>query len=275
MTYEAYESSTQLGARVELYEFQYGITILRYTNQDDTYAYLGQEFLPTTITRPEIEESAELSRNNIKIRVPRDLPIADLFRVYPPSEEVTVKLYSIHRSDPDQQRLLDWDGRVLNATWYGSNAELHCENILTSFRRKGLRRPYQTMCPHDLYSQGPGLCNADKPGHKVVATLTALDGPFLTSATFDALEDGYFDGGILEWEEIADIWHYRRIKSHVGDQIELAQPIIQLVNGASVDAYPGCAHDMSTRGCFRFDNIKNYGGTLVAKKNPFGSSGIG
>lgn len=275
MTYDAVERSSELGSPVHLYEFQYGLRYLRYTNQDDTYTYLADDFLATNISHSPVEESAELARNNTKIQVPRDLAIAQLFRIYPPSEEVSIRIYRIHRSDVDQQRVLEWDGRVLNATWYSSRAELHCENILTSFKRKGLRRPYQKNCPHDLFSQGAGLCNADKPAFKVPSTILTVNGPFITSAEIDVAEEGYFDGGILEWEVSPDNWELRHIKIHIGDQIELAQPLENLEPGTVVDLYPGCAHDESNKGCHRFNNIKNYGGVPIASKNPFGQSGIG
>lgn len=268
MTYSAIESSRQLGSPVELLEFQYGFNLFRYTNQDRPYVVLSKTFLPVQkLERTALEESTELARNDLTITVPRDLPIAELFRVYPPSEEVSVTLYRVHRNDPDQEMETLWVGRVLNARWHGAAADLHCENLFTSFKRKGLRRLYQKACPHVLYGQA---CRVDRSLFRVVASVTAIDGAVVTAP--NALTDGWFAGGFIEWEKTPDNWERRWIKDHVGDEITLNQPIHDLVVGASLDLYPGCAHDKVD--CDdKFNNILNYGGfTDIPQKNPFNTS---
>jgi uncharacterized phage protein (TIGR02218 family) len=270
MTYEALETSLQDATPIELYEFEYGPNRFLYTDLDTSYIYLSKEYLPLQISHTPFEESVELARNNITVTVPRDAPIADLFRIYPPSEEVSLTIYRIHRTDPDQEIKVVWIGRVLNASWKGVRADLHCENLFTSFKRKGLRRLYQKACPHVLY--GPD-CRAVKGDSLVTVPVSGVDGSTVTSPSLTVEPAGLFPGGLLEWEKLPDVWERRRIKDQLGDAIVLAQPVYDLIGGALIDLYPGCAHDKVD--CVgKFANILNYGGfTDITKKNPFGSSG--
>lgn len=280
MTYEVIEYSEELGSPVELFEFQYGINYFRYVNQDTSFFHLGTEYFPTNISISPKEESSELARNNRKILVPRDLLVTELFRVYPPSYEVYVRVFRVHRNDPIQEKILDWDGTVLNCTWVSEKVELHCENILTSFRRKGLRRPFQPQCPHDLYSVGSGLCNADKEAQLIEATVQTVNGVQITAAEIAAESPTHFRGGLLEWEQSEDVWVIRHIKYQDDGTIFLAQPIFDLVAGDVVHLYPGCAHDLSADGCPKFtaigggSNVPNYGGTPIAAREIF-KVGIG
>ncbi len=270
MTFEAHENSKQGATPVELYEIEYGPMIFRLVNSDTPYVYLSKDYTAVQIKRTAVEETSELGKNDLTVTVPRDNPVAELFRIYPPSQEVSITVYRVHRTDTDQERKTVWVGRILTCKWRGAWADLHCENLFTSFRRKGLRRRFQRACPHVLY--GPE-CRAPKASFLTVATITVVDGPVLNSAEFDALPAGWLPGGILEWERSADLWELRTIKDHLDDEITLNQSIVGLVAGATVNVYPGCAHDKAD--CVgKFNNILNYGGfTDIPRKNPFGAGG--
>jgi uncharacterized phage protein (TIGR02218 family) len=116
-------------------------------------------------------------------------------------------------------------------------------------------------------------CRANKAAFQTTAVLTGVTGAVITSPGFASFSDGYFAGGIFEWERSEDIWELRTIKDHVGESISLAQSIIGMSAGVTVNAFPGCAHD-KTDCDLKFDNIENYGGfTDIPRKNPFGTGG--
>lgn len=270
MTFNAIESSVQSASPVELYEIEYGPKRLLYTDQEDPYVHLSKTYLPMIpLKRTQFEESAELARNDITVTVPRNAPPAELFRIYPPSQEVSITISKIHRTDPDQEARALWTGRILNARWQGAFAELYCENLFASFRRRGLRRVYQRQCDHDLY--GPS-CRASKPAFRVIASLSAVDGVFVTAPQFDDISSNWFQGGFLEWERETDVWEKRWLRFHSGDTVEMLEPILGLAPGALVNVYPGCAHDKAACNT-KFSNILNYGGfTDLPRKNPFNTT---
>lgn len=271
MTYDAKETSAQDGQPVELYEFIQGPNTFRYTSWDIDVVHATKTYLAESISRSEFENTGEFPRNDIDVTAPTHFPVSRLFRFAPPSQVVLLVISEIHNTDLDAEKIVKWRGRVLNVDWSEGNSVLHCENIYTTLRSPGLRRKYQRGCPHVLY--GPA-CKVVDTAHKVVASLTVVNGISLTSPTFDLHADTHFDGGFLEWEYAPGLTEKRAIRSHIGDTITITHPIPGLESGASIDAYPGCDHTLPTCDS-KFSNSENYGGFPdTPQQNPFGGDSV-
>ncbi len=274
MTFEAYETSAQSGAPYELYDFSIGLRHIRCTSGDRTIVYSGEIYPPEPIERTDIEETDDLPRADIDIACPRDFAIAEEFRVAPPSYVIKLSVYRIHAGDPDGERKLIWTGRVLNATWDGVQATIHCESILTSLRRPGLRRLYQRGCPHVLYGS---QCGVSETAHKVVTTVATVAGANVTVNAGDVSSvggDNYFDGGFVELETAPGTLVRRAIKLQIGDLLTLTHPIPGLLSPMAIAVYPGCDHSLATCDS-KYANVVNYGGMpFISAKNPFGSNGL-
>lgn len=271
MTFPTYEQAIQSGAPVELYEFEVGPNIYRYTSAPDDFVYLTKVYAAVQIVRSDVEESGELPKDAITITVPRDADIADRFRVAPPSDVVLVSIYRMHYDDPDADRRLFWTGRALNCEWKGAVADLSCESIYTALKRPGLRRLYQRQCPHVLYG---GACGLLDTAWKTPVTLDTVSGITLTATAFGLQPDGYFAGGMVEWEAEPGRYERRGIKSHVGTTITLTHPVVGLEAGGTLDIWPGCDHSLATCDS-KFSNSANYGGfPFVPNKNPFAGTNV-
>lgn len=262
MTYDVRETSRQSGEPIELYEFAWGENLLRVTSAKTTQLYNSYLWQPALIQRGSIDFTTEKGRNNLKLSVVRDFPIADLFRVMPPNDVIVVTVHRFHTGDSDGAVI--WSGRVLNCEWTGSTASLNCEPISSSLQRVGLRRMYQRQCPHVLYGTA---CGVNKSSFNAVATLSAVSGVTLTSTAFDGFADGYFAGGFIEFGS-----ERRFITEHTGGTITINLPLYELEVGDAVTAYAGCNHSLTT--CHdKFNNALNYGGMpYIPTKNPFGGS---
>ncbi len=270
MTFEAYEQSVQLGAPVELYEFAVGLDTYRYTSADHNVEYLGRTFTARPMQRGAVEVSMEKARNNMTIKAPRDLPLADLYRVQPPSEVVTLSIFRYHEIDPDAERVVIWMGRVLNVKWeQTSTVSIHCEPVTGSLSRPGLRRLFQRQCPHVLYGT---KCGVSKATYLTETALTAVSNTTLTSPAFDALADNYLSGGMIEFDLPSGNVERRFITSHIGANIVISLPSSDIGVGVTVRAYPGCDHTIST--CHsKFNNHSNFGGfPYIPQKNPMEGS---
>jgi uncharacterized phage protein (TIGR02218 family) len=273
MTYDAQELSTQDGAPVEIYTFQRGTQVWRFTSADRDVVVSGDTYTKAVIRRGNVETSGELARSNLNLQTPRDFAIAELWRISPPTSRVTCLLRQYHLGDGELVTL--WSGRVLNVGFEGAAADVRMEPVFTSVRRIGLRRLYQAGCPHALYSQGPGLCNVDPADHDVAGTVDAIDGFVVSVSEADALPDGHFAGGFLEWAPSAGVLERRFIESHVGAELTLSTNPLPLANGNAVTLLPGCDHTDGPAGCDKFDNHLNHGGfKWFPIKNPFGGDPI-
>ncbi len=267
MTFETFETSIQDGAPVELYEFRRDSLRWRYTSGADSVTIDGNTYSPVPINRSAIENTSAADKTSIKIEVARDNPVADLFRITPPSDVVLLYVYRYHRTDNDKRTL--WIGRVMNCEWRGSLATLSCEPVTVSMNRMGLRRMYQRSCPHKLYGAKCGLTRAT---YEVTGAVDSISGLVVSVSEADALADGYFTGGGLEWVNGDGVTERRLITDHTAAALTLSLAITDLAVADTVTIYPGCAK--TTAACLdKFNNLNNYGGfPYIPTKNPFDGS---
>jgi uncharacterized phage protein (TIGR02218 family) len=266
MTYDARELSLQSGEPIEMYHFSWGNTQTRYTSAKRSVAYLGESWTAALIKRDSIDFTTEKGRNNLKLSVVRDFEIADLFRAMPPTDVILLTVHRMHVGEVEGAVI--WSGRVLNCEFSSSTATLTCEPVSTSLQRVGLRRMYQRQCPHVLYGS---QCQVSKASFAVPATLSAVDGLTITSATFGLYADGHFAGGYIDFV-IDGNTERRFITDHTATTLMINLTLAGLVASSVIDAYAGCDHTLTT--CHsKFGNAENYGGMpFIPVKNPFSGS---
>jgi len=268
--FETYEESRESSQPVELYVFTVNGGFLRYTSDAEDVDIASTIFTATALERSEIEEVADIAKNQLTLTAPTTFAVSELFAEAPPDEVVGLTVYRTQRGDPSDTQTI-WKGRVLNVSWQKDHSEITCEGIFTSLKRPGLRRLYGRNCPHVLYG---AECRADPLTFRQTAVLDSVDGINITSADFAAFADNHFAGGKIEWIDTDGNTRRRGIKTHVGNAITVTHPISALSNGNSVFVYPGCDHTIET--CLaKFANEINYGGFVtMGGKNPFGSSSV-
>lgn len=264
MTYDTRERSTQDGAPVELYEFTRGGGTERFTSADADVTFETNLYTAATLQRSQIETTAERARNALQIQCSREFPIAELFRVAPPSDVIGVTVRRFHRVDLDPAVI--WMGRVLNCSFEGSGATLQCEPVSTSLKRPGLRRPYGRQCPHVFGSIGEGLCNLDLTTVDTATTVTAIGTNTITVAALGAYS---YAGGVVGRDMPDGTIERRLILSASGLVLTLDRPFPGLVVSQAVVVVPGCDHTANTCNTV-YANLPHYGGfPFIPIKNPF------
>jgi len=265
MTYDVSEISSYDGEPIELYEFKFSTKAWRFTSSDEDETYLASPYTTEYITRSKVKQSTEINQASIRITVSALNPLADVFLVYPPAEPMLLTIYRKHRGAGDSDTVVIWHGRVIDADWKKSSIFLTCEALYTSLRRTGLRRHFQTQCPHVLYGSECNVIQStfENPGTATVVSNTSITVTGLSQA------NGYFAGGVFIFLDSEGVTHKRAINSNIGTAIEIAYPIQELVGGDSVILLPGCQHTV-TECVNKFANIINYGGfPYVPGINPF------
>lgn len=265
MAFEVEEESRSLGEPQALYRFTVGANTYAYTDWEDIITFQSDDYQPIPIDRTSVNTSGTLDKSTLTVRVPHNTAIAELFRVFPPSEVVGLTIFQGHADDESGEYLAIWVGRVLSCKREGSEAALACEPVSTSMKRPGLRVRDQYQCPHALY--GPS-CRADRDENTVAATVASVAGAVVT------LEAGWngsfaasrFTNGIIQWGT-----DQRQILSVAGtvNQLRVGGVLTGLEAGTTVSLSLGCNHE--TTDCNKFDNIQNYGGCKwIPLKNPIG-----
>ncbi len=269
MTFDSRERSADQGRPIELFTFARDYQIWRYTSADRDIIIDGATFSAKSISRSDIDSTPEIARSGIKILAPRDLEVADLYRISPPTLTVNLIVQQVHDGENDVVTI--WTGRISNVNFIGLAAEITCDPVFTAVRRVGLRRLYQRQCPHVLYGSA---CRVQRETVRTDGVANAISGLTIDSSEASALDDGWFAGGYVEYEVELGIAERRFITDHTGTTITLSARPVGLVVGQLIKLYPGCDH--TTTACVeKFDNILNYGGfPYFTRKNPFGGDPI-
>lgn len=269
MTYDAVERSRDGRRPVEIYTFARDYQTWRYTSADRDVVVDSLTYTARSISRSAIEATGELARLGLTLNVQRDLEVADLFRVSPPSAAVTCTVRQYHDGDGSVATL--WSGRIASVSWQGASATIALEPVYTALRRVGLRRMYQRQCPHVLYGSA---CGVNSAAFRVDGPADAISGLTVSVSEASLLADGWFAGGFIEYDIALGIAERRFVTGHSGAVLTLSAAPAGLVVGQSVRMFPGCDHALATCNS-KFSNALNYGGMpYFTQKNPFGGEPI-
>lgn len=280
MSFEQYEESIWHGEPVDLYLFKYGegaTEFHAYVDSEVSVTHEGKTYLPAPVDRDAFNSSGSLDKSGISIRVDALNPVAEMFRVYAPTQPVTLIVRQGHIGDPDNEYSIIWTGRVLSCAWEDSVATLTCEPISTSMMRTGLRRHYQYGCPHALYmGDDTGGCRAVKAEATVTSTINTVTGSLvdLPSGWNGTFNKQKFVGGMVEWVNATGSTERRSILKVDGgtNVLTMGGPIPDMEAGDTVKVVLGCNHQMTD--CDELhNNINDFGGQpWIPTKSPFGNT---
>lgn len=267
-----FERSKRGGRPVNLFRFRYGpwdSDVYAYTDHEAAIVHQGITYAPVPIERGAFSSSGSLDKQSLEIAMAGDSEVAELFRVYPPPQVVALTIFQGHVTDPENEYLAIWVGRVLTCAWRETEVALQCEPARTQLRRVGLRRHYQYMCPHVLYGS---QCRASEAAATQQARVAGVSGRFLTLESAPANPD-HFVGGIVRWRDAVERVNARAILAVAGEVLTLGGIPQELAVGAAVEVLYGCGHTLEACRDVH-DNVANFGGhPYIPTKNPLGIYG--
>lgn len=265
MSYDALEQIGSGAQPYELYLFQGTGIFFALTSADKPIVYLGNTFVPSTISRSESEQSNEVVSGQMKIYLPKDQPLANLFLPYLPTSPVAVTVYGSHYDDVETVVL--FTGTVASAR-FTDQCELLCNSNQYLLQRKIPVQLYQSPCSHIFGDAG---CTVDLIDHTYPGTIATIDatGTVLTVTGFGSLPDSLTGGYLRRGNDV------RMIVANTGTSITLLSPIQDLQVGDSVLGIAGC--QLTFAACEAYANTFNFlGFDLIPEINPFdGSASVG
>jgi uncharacterized phage protein (TIGR02218 family) len=261
MSYDAQEQSQYGSQPYELFLFSTSGQNFYLTSADQTITYLGNTYQPTTIQRSEFEHTNEVVSGQIKVRIPKNHPLAALFIPYLPPTPMALTIFGSHYSD--SETVVIFSGKVASAR-FTDECELTVNSDLYILQRQIPIQLYQAACPHVFGDAGCKFPLGTVTYTGTIATVNST-GDVITAAAFSgtafSLRGGYFQRG-------NDV---RMIVDHTGNQITLMSGISGLNVGDACTAVAGCMHTYSD--CNARNNVANFlGFDLIPQTNPFDSS---
>ncbi len=238
----------------ELYEFQLGSQIYRFTSSSIAITVSGNVYQPRVLERTSVAVTMEQARNALTIKAPSDFEVADLYYAVAPTETVLFRLKRYNEGGLGNTDLV-WSGRLLNCEWNEEDqVEMQCEPITLSVGRNGLFRRFNRQCPYALYS--PTTCKVDRTLYEHVTSVVGIYGGDL-----EVLDLGTTSSYVGGFVELATATHVERrfVEAQSGTTLTLMQPFNGIEVGDTVTVLPGC--DRTTATCNGvYGNIENYGG---------------
>ena len=272
MSYNSRETSISSGQPFELYLFQTQTQTWRLTSADEAKTYQGATYSSETISRTNTSQSAEVKGGHIKVTIPKDHAIAQLFVAFIPSTPLSLVIYRGHDGEADSEVVVNFTGRVLLGRFTTDDkCELDCAPDTEILKRRIATVCFQRPCNRILFDAGCGLSNAFWKLSGTVQAISA-DGLTVTIAAAGTKADGWLTTGYLEKGT-----DRRMVTAHAGTSITLINPMNGLSVGDTVNVYAGCDRTYSgPNGCTtKFSNGMNFmGWEWIPGKNPF-SSGLG
>lgn len=264
MSFDLQERSDQGGAPVQIVRFTIGALERRYTSADVDQVIDGEIYTSIALQIPKLEATPEMVRNSIQITLPRTNPIAEYYRITPPSTVIALTISRFHRTDDATELAVEWIGRVVNCRFSGPTAEMLCEPVSTSARRNGLGDVYSINCP---YPFGGPDCGVDRNSFGVTTSIGTVNGLLVTVTGLDPARS--WAGGDVIWMDGEGLPQTRYIDAFDGDvELTLTIPFQGIAPGASVLVRPACRQ--TTADCESYGNQPNYGGEpLIPTQNPF------
>ena len=267
MSFADIETSRTRGSPQTLYQFACQNKVWAYTDNETPIVFTGRTYRPIPVDRGALATSGTLDKSTLQVDLPHDTEVAELFRVFPPSDIVTLTVFQGH--EDAAEFLAVWTGRVISCARNNTTAQVMAEPVSTSMKRPGLRRRFQYGCPHALY--GP-KCRVNRAAFTRVATVSAIS---RTTITLEAGWNGAFDkarfvDGMIEWVNgtASELRSIKQVDAGA-NQILINGSAPGLSVGETLSISLGCNH--LEDGCQVFDNLPNFGGCpWIPKRNPIG-----
>lgn len=251
MTIAASETAVQSSDIFEVYDFALGADHYYYTSDFVTHIVDGITFEAESVERSAWTYPADNSPRVCTITLPNTNTMAALLRMGVEMKSLKVSITRYFSDDPTTPETL-FVGYATGVNFAGGVCTVEFKTILLELERQICRVRMQALCNNTLFDS---VCALAAATYQISASVTVdVTEKVLSSATFGAQDDGYFQHGKILFNDT-----YRFVSSHVGNDITIQYPFDGLVDGNSVTAWPGCDKDPAT--CQnKFNNLSNYVG---------------
>ena len=261
-------TSVSDGQPITLYQFALGNNqkVWRFTDADQDITVNGEQWLATAIS-----DSGRKTGDNLRVSLPSDNAVAQLFRGIAPSQSVTLTVMRLHWQD-NEIRVV-WIGTIIEAKRPETHqTELISAGLSSTMRSAGLRLMWGRSCPYSLYDSD---CKVDKAKFAVAGLrVQAVTGTTITVGFPSQLPDNWFNAGFIEWTDSLGVREVRAVTVHHNNLLTIMGGTQKISVGTLITVYPGCDGQVKT--CRdKFNNVLNFGGIPhMPNKSPYDGSRI-
>jgi len=260
MAYRDNEQAIEQPDSFELYEIANNITTYYLTSYSEDIALDGNTYVAAPIQRGELV--TDLIRGSISCTL--NIPVTHEFVRYiiaMPFISTTINIRKYFADDTTEGRLL-FSGTINSIAVNKNVASIECASSMDELNRKIPRVFVQSYCNNSLYGE---VCGIKQAAHRRTIgdiVVDPTDSRIIRSVWLSGCANDAFTGGIVEYNN-----DMRYIAKHLGDTLFLHYSFLDLVDGGTITALPGC--NKSPEDCARkFRNLANFVGMPYVPKSP-------
>lgn len=266
MSFDTYEISPYSGTPERLFLFTLGVdTTWAYNNQHENIVKSSTIYVPAVISMDNIVQNLGEGPPSVEISMAADTPVAQQFVAYQPVKKLKVMVQRRHRDDPAGEYIVELIGEVVSASFdeEESRVTLTCRMVSSNFSRRAPWLIYQKQCNYGVY--GPG-CWVNPEDFRTDGEVDVVNESLIDATEWATMPDGWFRAGFVRNTRTGET---RFILDHVGPQLLLQTPFVDVVLGDILAAYAG--DNRSYEMCVgKFDNGHRFAGfEWMPSKNPF------
>jgi len=239
------------GSPIELYTFQRGTSVWRYTSAKTSQTVSGLTYTPARIKRQAIEQKNDTPGIQVVVEVPIVLDAIQNLLL----ETSEPALLSIQRVQSSGSPVFPTQlAKIISFKLSGDTAELTCATVEHEFKTPIPRVLVQRTCPWALYTAS---CGVDKSAFETSTTISAVSGQVITVTALADTTTGYYNNGVILLDSGRNLFIVKH--DNTLDLTVWATIPSDAIVGANVKVYPGCNKTFSD--CeTKFANAANYGG---------------
>lgn len=264
-SFDTLESSVETSRPIELYVFQLGGQIFRYTSAEDELTVSSNVYTPIAIKRGPIAVGRQERERVLQIEISPTNEFAQKYSITTPGSKASVNIFRIQRDDGTLTPQQIFAGAVKQVSFPrdGQLASIQVQTIEAATSRAIPRYTFMGQCNHVLYD---AACGVSPASHSLIGNASNVSG--------DQIDVAGLSGSGLDvvsgYVETAGGAERRDIIAQSGDTITLLFPFETDPDGTSVTVFEGCDHRIDGDCNTRFSNEINFGGfAFVPNRNPF------
>lgn len=221
-----------------------------YTDGDKGVTFSGDFYDPAPgLSRTPSKYNANMDVTQMDISSNYLLEPTVEFLAINPIELLWISVMKLHEGMDPLEADVVFIGQIKSVGFKGLGAVATCVGFEHFLKKTVPSWRYQLNCNHDVFDT---CCGLDSALYTVTDTIT-MDATktVLTASDFGTKADGYFIGGKVQHGN-----DFRTIVEHVGTSITIMYRMLDLNDGDSVTAFPGCDGRRET--CkVKYDNLLN------------------
>lgn len=252
-------TGSQINEFAEIYTFDDGESISRYTTYQNPITFGGQEYKPTHIKRGSITRNTTFEPVTVQITAPLEEKLTKYLTNYPVIPTL-VTIIRVLVSDPNNQFLSLFSGNIKSVQVEGVYAVAQCMSLGSILEAVWPKNIHSSFCQNTLFDSRCGLSSSDYMINFTVQSLTATGALVST----DIGDGSNFTGGYVTYFR-----DFRWITLGESNKFNLHVPFDSNVGvGKVLSAYWGCSK--SAIDCLnKFHNMNNFFGCpYIPSDNP-------